>query len=73
MDRAHSLLHKNTDSQGRAYTNGWRDALHERMPRDHEEPAYYTGYAQASAHLKAGNRRVLWSTVPVIVPEVVPE
>ena len=72
MDRARSLLHKETDSQGRAYTRGWRDALHERMPVANEEPVYYTGYSQASAHLKAGNLRVLWSTIPVRVAEVVP-
>ena len=72
MDRAHSLLHKETDSQGRAYTSGWRDALHEQMPRRNDEPAYYAGYAQASAHLKAGNSRVLWSIRPVTETEEVP-
>lgn len=61
------------DVHGRAYTTGWRDALYERMPRPLQVAPYYLGYSQASAHLKAGNRRVLWSIIPVIVPEVEPE
>ena len=75
MVLATSLLHKplETDSQGRAYTCGWRDALAGRMPAPKAEAPYYLGYTHAAAHLKAGNARVLWSIKPVTVPTITEE